>query len=234
MEALTPEDFTTLRHCILFQDLDPEAVVPLLSGTIHSAPAGQFLLQEGDVVDQVALLLSGTIHASFFGTTGKEFLYQQLLPASLVSGEIVCTPRQISPYSMYAEQNVRLWAFPWALLEDSSPLDLSLRLTLLRNLLAFVANQNLRKYYKIDALSTRSARERILKFLTARAIRARSLTFTITMGREAMANYLCLNRSVLSHELKQMEEDGLLQFRKNQFTLSPQCCPPDWSPESDT
>ena len=34
-----------------------------------------------------------------------------------------------------------------------------------------------------------------------------------------MANYLCLNRSVLSHTLRQMEAEGLIRFRKNEFFL---------------
>ena len=34
-----------------------------------------------------------------------------------------------------------------------------------------------------------------------------------------MANYLCLNRSVLSHTLKELEGEGVLTFRKNRFTL---------------
>ena len=94
-----------------------------------------------------------------------------------------------------------------------------LRLALLGNLLHFVSNQNIRKYYKIDALSVKSARQRILKYLTAQAGRSGSTTFTIPFDREAMANYLCLNRSVLSHTLKELEGEGVLTFRKNRFTL---------------
>ena len=93
---------------------------------------------------------------------------------------------------------------------------------LLGNLLHFVGNQNIRKYYKIDALSVKSARQRILKYLTAQAGRSGSTTFTIPFDREAMANYLCLNRSVLSHTLKELEGEGVLTFRKNRFTLFPE------------
>lgn len=34
-----------------------------------------------------------------------------------------------------------------------------------------------------------------------------------------MADFLCVNRSALSHELSRMEREGLIRFHKNQFTL---------------
>ena len=35
-----------------------------------------------------------------------------------------------------------------------------------------------------------------------------------------MANYLGITRSVLSHELKKMEKEGILKVRKNHFELA--------------
>ena len=41
----------------------------------------------------------------------------------------------------------------------------------------------------------------------------------IPYSREELANYLCVNRSVLSDELGRMQEEGIITFRKNRFTL---------------
>lgn len=149
---------------------------------------------------------------------GAEFLYQQLLPGYLVAGEVLCTPRRTCPYTVYTQEPCRVWWVLWEELRGEG-LPVELRLALLENLLFFVGNQNMKKYYKIDALSVKSARARILKYLTAQASRQRSDTFTIPFDREALANYLCLNRSVLSHTLKEMEREGWLTVRKNRFTL---------------
>ena len=46
-------------------------------------------------------------------------------------------------------------------------------------------------------------------------------TFRIPFDREELAAFLCVNRSALSHELSLMEQEGLIQFRKNQFTILP-------------
>ena len=38
-------------------------------------------------------------------------------------------------------------------------------------------------------------------------------------SREELAAFLCVNRSALSHELSVMQQEGLITFRKNIFTL---------------
>lgn len=218
MSDLTSEDLDILHRCTLFRGLNATEVATQLDGAVTAYPAGHFLVHEGETVAQIHVILSGVLRASKFEVGGSEFLYQQLYTSYLAGGEVACTPRKNSPYAIYTVTESRLWSFPYIHIEDDT-LSPALRLLLLQNLLAFVANQNIRKYYKIDALSVKGARERILKYLTAQANRTGNPSFTVPFDREAMANYLCLNRSVLSHELKQMEAEGLIHFRKNQFTL---------------
>lgn len=224
MQTLSSQDLEIIARCTLFRGLCAKDVVPLLDGNTSSCPEGQFLIQEGERIDRLWILLSGTLHASRYEPNGQEFLYQQILPSYMAGGEVSCTPRKTSPYDIYAASDCRLWSFYWERI-DSPSLPPKVRLTMMKNMLTFVSNQNIRKYYKIEALSVKGARERILKYLTAQAIRAGSRTFTIFMDRESMANYLCINRSVLSHELKKMEKDELLTFKKNEFTLLDKCCP---------
>ena len=83
----------------------------------------------------------------------------------------------------------------------------------------FLANEDIRKYRKIEILSSGSVRAKIEKYLQIQRIRYQSNEFDIDFNREELASYLGLNRSVLSHELKNMEKDGLLTVRKNHFIL---------------
>lgn len=216
---MEPTDY--LSACILFRNLEPKQVLPLLEGRIQEYPAQAAVIQEGERMNRLEVLLSGAMHAVRLDADGSEFLYQRLRPGFLVAGEAACTPKRTCPYAIYTLESCATWSCPADRLTDPA-LPAELRLTLTGNLLAFVANQNMKKYYKIDALSVKSARQRILKYLTAQAQRTGSPTFTISFDREAMANYLCLNRSVLSHALKKLEVEGVLTFHKNHFTLFPE------------
>ena len=43
--------------------------------------------------------------------------------------------------------------------------------------------------------------------------------FTIPFSRQQLADYLSVDRSALSGELSKMQRDGLIEFRKSDFTL---------------
>lgn len=94
-----------------------------------------------------------------------------------------------------------------------------IRLSLQERFLQFIANENIRNFYKIDMLSSRNAREKILKYLRIQKRRQKDGVIEISYDREELASYLCMNRSVLSHTLSEMRREGILDFRKNRFIL---------------
>ena len=133
---------------------------------------------------------------------GAENLIQKLSVSYLLGADIVCTPSRISPYTAYCSEEAQLWLFDYRKIREPGTLEEGIRLAIQERFLQFVANENIRNFYKIDMLSSRNAREKILKYL-----------------RIQKRSYLCMNRSVLSHTLSQMRREGILEFRKNCFIL---------------
>jgi ATP-dependent Lon protease len=64
-------------------------------------------------------------------------------------------------------------------------------------------------------------KERILEYLGCQIETTGKTRFSIPFNREELADYLCINRSVLSKELSRMQEDQLISFHKNQFEIKP-------------
>ena len=91
---------------------------------------------------------------------------------------------------------------------------------LIRNLVTLLAEKNLQLSRNIRYLSARTIREKLTAYLEEQALRAGQDSFTVPFDRQALADYLCVDRSALSHELSKMQRDGLLTFRKNRFTLT--------------
>ena len=73
--------------------------------------------------------------------------------------------------------------------------------------------------YKIDVLSKRTLQERVLTYLSVISEKKGKDTFDISMNQEQFAQYLCVNRSVLSKELNKMRQKGLIDYRKNWYTI---------------
>jgi CRP-like cAMP-binding protein len=100
---------------------------------------------------------------------------------------------------------------------------------LINNLLRNMAQKNALLLRKIEHLSRRSTREKLLSYLSSQVSKARknekfrepgTVTFEIPFNRQELADYLALDRSAMSSELCRMRDEGILEFKKNKFTLN--------------
>ena len=90
---------------------------------------------------------------------------------------------------------------------------------LIRNMLEIISAKNILLNEKIDVLSKRTIRNRLLTFLQFQAQKSESNHFSIPFNRQELADYLCVDRSALSSELSKLQVEGLLSFSHNEFTL---------------
>ena len=93
---------------------------------------------------------------------------------------------------------------------------------ILRNLLQVVTQKNLQLNAKLTHLTQRTTREKLLSYLSEESLRQGRSEFDIPFNRQQLADYLCVERSALSAELGKMQRDGLIEFRKNAFSLKTQ------------
>ena len=216
------DQYGELYDCFLFRDMEKEkvdSVVRRLDGRIRNYQKKEIVICEEDPVHEIGILLSGEICKVQYFPDGTEQMVQKLQKSYMVGLEIAVSLKKTSPYSMYASQPSTVYWFPVKYIEESGVLEESERIFLYQRIGHFLANEDIRKYRKIEILSSRSVREKIEKYLKIQKIRYQSDEFDIEFNREQLASYLGLNRSVLSHELKKMEKEGMLKVRKNHFIL---------------
>ena len=89
----------------------------------------------------------------------------------------------------------------------------------MQNLLRISIYKNLILSNRIFCTTPKTIRGRLLIYLSSQASKAESTVFQISFNRQELADYLNLDRSALSKELGKMRDEGILEFRKNQFVL---------------
>ena len=89
--------------------------------------------------------------------------------------------------------------------------------TILNNLLHISIQKNLTLSNRIFCTSPKTIRERLLIYLSNESRKAGSQEFVIPFDRQQLADYLNVDRSALSKELGKMRDEGLIEFRKNDF-----------------
>jgi CRP-like cAMP-binding protein len=86
-------------------------------------------------------------------------------------------------------------------------------------MLSMIARKNIMLNQKMEILSKRTTREKLLAFFNTQVQMNHSKKFSIPYNREGLAFYLCVDRSALSRELSNMRDEGLLKFNKNEFEI---------------
>ena len=72
---------------------------------------------------------------------------------------------------------------------------------------------------KIEHITRRTTREKLLSYFSSAALKAGSRQFSISLNRQELADYLAVDRSAMSAELAKMKKDGILEYEKNRFVL---------------
>ena len=92
-------------------------------------------------------------------------------------------------------------------------------LQFVKNLLTVMSQKTFALKQKLRILSQRTIRARLMLFLQIRAKRAKSNEFEIPFDRQALADFLCVDRSALSAELSKLRKERLVESVKNRFKL---------------
>lgn len=204
--------FAGLSEDILTRDILPH-------GHFQEYQKDQFLIIPRQKADKIGIVISGKVHILHLFESGQSSLMSVILPGGLVGLDLACTRSQISPYHAMAASAAQVFYLPASLLLLPGALDESVRTCCLQRMLELISNENMKKEYRLAILSQNGLRERITTYLSMQARRRGKSSFFIPFSRDEMASFLCVNRSALSHELSLMQQEGLISFRKNEFTL---------------
>jgi len=214
--------YDILKVSRLFHNFTTEMlynIIPSLNVRIEKYAKNEIIFEDKNKVDLLGVVISGELCAATMDYNGQENLLQKLHPGYTVGAEIACTSSQISPFSLYCLKETELFLFPYKMVYCHGYVTEEERSLLLQNLLDFMAHLNQKRFLKSYLLSTKSARERIMRYLAEQERMNGTGQFTISYDREELANYLCLNRSVLSHELSNLKKEGFIDFHKNKFSI---------------
>ena len=210
-----------LMETELFSDLPVEVIRKevLPHRQLQEYRKGQFIIEPQQKVNHFAIVLSGRIHIMHLFPDGTYSLMSVMATGEILGADLICTRSQISPYHAVASTPTRVLYFPVELLTKPGMLQEPYRLVALNHLLTLISHENIKKEYRLAILSQKGLRERIMTYLTMQSARLRKTTFAISFSREELAAFLCVNRSALSHELSLMQQEGIIVFHKNIFSI---------------
>ena len=90
---------------------------------------------------------------------------------------------------------------------------------LVQNLFRLLSTKTLRLSERVEVLSRRSIREKLLCCFDQLSRRAGQNTFTLPFSLSALADYISADRSAMMRELKKLREEGTIRTENRKITL---------------
>jgi CRP-like cAMP-binding protein len=220
---MSPLYLQQLFRCPLFDGLSPadiEKVLPCLSPRRKKYEKGAFVYTAGDEVGAVGIVLSGAVHILREDLWGKRTILMRLGPGKLFGEAFACAGGAHKlEVSVEAAEKTEALFINYEKIVGRCASACSFHNALVANLVASLARRNIMLMHKMEHLSKKTTREKLLSYLSARARQNKSPEFEIPFNRQELADYLSVERSAMSAELSRMRREGLLDFKKNRFKL---------------
>ena len=212
--------FETIKSNPLFQGIafsDFESMLACLSAkTVYYEKDGVILLS-GDTVNFVGLVLLGSVQVIREDIDGRAVLLNELGVSEIFGEVFACAGIDHSPVTVQAKENTEILFINYKRIITSCTTACPFHARLIENMLKLVAIKSLGLTQRIEILSRRTTREKLLMYFDIQ--RGTLKQFTIPFDRKELAQYLCVDRSAMSNELSKMRSEGLISFSKNTFEM---------------
>ncbi len=210
-------NFETVKECPIFKNFSIDEIIEIFSVISFyekDYKKNDIILAENTKVEYFGIITNGKIALSNFDYFGNRNILNVFEKGDSFAEALVSLEIQIPHEVISLTDSSIVWI-------EYKSLSKSLYYQkILNNLLNIISTKNLILNKKLQILSKRTTREKILEYLSNQK-NALSLdsNFEINLNRNEMADYLALDRSNLSRELGKLKKEGIIDFKKNKFKL---------------
>lgn len=222
MNELKPDSLSILSSSSLFSGIQSEQIESLLcclSATYQSFKKNEFIVHSGSSSSLVGMVLYGRAHIIKEDFWGNRTIISEITSGELFGESYACLSAPTFEISVLSVETCQVLFMNVTKIVTVCTSSCIFHTTLIQNMLSILANKNVLLTKKMEHLSKRSIREKLLSYLSAESLHHASPFFDIPFNRQQLADYLSVDRSALSKELGKLKEEGRIDFYKNQFHL---------------
>ena len=215
------EYINNLEKCILFKGIENSQILPMLKCLdfkINEYKKNQLVFQNGDKIDKSGIVLKGELQIVQYDYFGNRSILSQIGENQLFGVAYSLCDLTLPICIEASQDSLILFINPHKITTPCKKLCQN-HLVLINNLLSILAMKNVSQNQKIECLSKRTTREKILNYLTRISMQNNSKTFKIPYNRQELADYLCVERSAMSAEIGKLQKDGFIKTNKNYFEI---------------
>ena len=211
-----------LKRTQMFAGVREEEILSMLScmdARLRICKKGEYVLRQGEHLSDIAVLAEGVLHIQKEDYWGNRSILGRIAVGEMF-GEAYAAPESGAlHHDVGAIEASTVLFFDVKRLLTTCSAACRFHAMVVQNLFFALSEKNRKLVQKLGHMSKRTTREKLISYLSEVAKTQNSASFTIPFNRQQLADFLSVDRSAMSNELCRMRDEGLLNFRKNEFTL---------------
>lgn len=206
----------------LFYGIRPDerkAMLGCIGYHIRSFRKGDIVAFEEENIRHIGIVLSGCVDMIKEDLWGNKTMLLRMRRDELFGETFACGSDNQSIVTFLVTEDAQILFLPFDRVMHSCTMACQFHHRLIENMVRIIANKNRDLMRKVEVVSKRTIREKLLAYLSIQAQVQEQRYFEIPLGRVELAEYLCVDRSALTRELAKMKDEGLIDYDKNCFRI---------------
>jgi len=206
----------------LFAGIEPgdmEGMLGCIGYHVRSYQKGEIIAFEEENNNHVGVVLEGTVDMIKEDVWGNRTMLLRTCPEDIFGETFACGEDSLSVVSFTASRDCRVLFLSFCRVMHTCTHACVFHQTLIENMVRLIARKNRELMRKVEVVSKKTLREKIMAYLSIQAQSQGKKQFEIPLGRVEWAEYLCADRSALTRELAKMQEEGLIDYQRNLFKI---------------
>lgn len=215
------EDLYTLNSP-LFRGIaegDLKPMMACIGGYVRTYPKGTYIALEGEILENMGMVISGTVHMLKEDVWGNKTIYAYMGANQLFGESFICGSSALSAATFYVASGCKILWLPFARVMHSCTTACQFHHQLIENMVTMLADKNRQLMDKLEVVSRKTLRDKVMAYLSLQAQYAGKNQFEIPLSRSELAEFLCADRTALARELSKMKDEALIHFDKNGFEI---------------
>ncbi len=209
------------KKCLIFDHISPESLAEMMH-CFHAAEKrfspGESILRYRESNETIGVVLSGEAHLVKYDYDGYKNIIEHLKENS-VFGSLLIRPFAEEAFEVTALSDCSVLFFDYAHLVKRCEKACPHHSILTSNMLQILSCQSQYLHMRIDVLSQRTTRGKLLSYFQILSCQQQSPCITLPFPLYSLADYLFVDRSAMFRELKKLKEEGMIASKGTAITL---------------
>ncbi|MDR2514427.1 MAG: Crp/Fnr family transcriptional regulator [Christensenellaceae bacterium] len=214
--------FAVLKQSALFHGISEDelgSLIKCLGGTFRTYKKGETIYRAGDFVREIGIVLSGRVHIIKEDAWGNANIIAEISCGEMFAEAVVCGGVGVLPVTALAAMDTEVIFVDFQRIITTCSSACVFHPLLIRNMIGVFARRNIMLAGKMEHITKRTTREKLLSYLSEQSKLNANHCFEIPFNRQELADYLSVERSALSAEMSKLKVEGMIDYRKNHFEL---------------